>query len=75
METVHIVQPFTRAESQGLLPKLALQFTDPDEASARAAAIACQYAGVIAYSMDVDEDDGAYSEPRVLLQIGDVPEL
>lgn len=75
METVHIVQPFTRAAKQGLLPKMAMQFSDPDEATTRAAEIATKYAGVIAYTMEIDDAAGEYSDPRVLLRIGDVPDL
>lgn len=75
METVHIVQPFTRAARQGLLPKLAMQFKDPDEAAARAAGMADKYAGVIAYTMEVDEEAGDYGSPRILFQTGEVPDL
>lgn len=74
-ETIHIVQPFTRPKGQGFLPKLALQFKTAGEATIRAEAIASTYAGVIAYSMDVDEVAGEYSDPRVLATYGDVPEL
>jgi hypothetical protein len=69
------VQPFTRAARRGLLPKLPQQFNDPDEATTKAAAIAGRYAGVVAYTMDVDEDRGEYSDPRNLLKIGDVPDF
>lgn len=74
-ETIHIVQPFTRAKGQGHVPKLALQFKTAGEAASRAESIASSYAGVIAYSMDIDEDAGEYSDPRVLATYGDVPEL
>lgn len=67
------VQPFTRAARQGLLPKLPQQFNDPNEATTKVAAIAGKYTGVIAHTMDVDEDCGEYSDPRFLLQIGSVP--
>ena len=41
----------------------------------RAETIAPQYAGVVAYSMDLDEVGGESSTPRVLFCAGEVPEL
>lgn len=75
METIHIVQPFVKPPRQGFLPKLPLQFKSAEEAARRAALIAPSYAGVIAYSMEVDEEAGEYSEPVILLQAGEVPDL
>ena len=40
-----------------------------------AKALAPKHAGVIAYSMDVDEESGDYGTPRVLFESGEVPEL
>ena len=74
METVHVVQPFDRVKN-GLKPGQVLQFKTADEAARRAALMAGKHAGIVAYSMDVDEESGDYGTPRVLFQAGDVPEL
>jgi len=74
VETIHIVQPFARARAS-LVPAAAQQFSSPDAAATRAEVIAPQYAGVVAYSMDVDEAGGEYGTPRILFRKGDVPDL
>ena len=74
METIHVVQPFDQG-SKGLVAGQVSQYKSPDEAARRAERMADNHAGIIAYSMDVDEDSGDYSKPRVLFQAGDVPEL
>ncbi len=74
METIHVVQPFDRVKS-GLKPGQVSQFKTADEAARRAALMANKHAGVVAYSMDVDEESGDYGTPRVLFESGDVPEL
>ena len=74
METIHIVQPFDRVNN-GLKPSPVLQFKTADEAARRARLLAGKHAGVVAYSMDVDEESGDYGTPRVLFESGDVPEL
>ena len=74
METIHIVQPFDRGKG-GLIPCKVLQFKTADEAERRAGRLADKHAGIVAYSMDVDEEGGDYGTPRVLFQSGDVPEL
>lgn len=74
METVHVVQPFDRVK-QGMKPGQVLQFKTADEAKRRAGLMADKHAGIVAYSMDVDEDSGDYGTPRVLFQAGEVPEL
>lgn len=73
-ETIHIVQPFDRIK-RGLMPRQALQFKTGQEAANRAELLASNHAGVVAYSMDVDEEGGDYGEPRVLFSAGEVPEL
>lgn len=74
METIHVVQPFDQAKN-GLKAGQVLQFKTADEAARRAGLMAEKHAGIIAYSMDVDEDSGDYGTPRVLFQSGEVPEL
>ena len=74
METIHVVQPFDKGK-KGLIPSQVLQFKTADEATRRAGLLADKHAGVIAYSMDVDEDGGDYGTPRVLFESGEVPEL
>lgn len=74
METIHIVQPFDRVKN-ALKPGPVLQFKTAGEAERRAERLAEKHAGIVAYSMDVDEDGGDYSTPRVLFQAGEVPEL
>lgn len=74
METIHIVQPFERTRG-GLMPRMAMQFSTAERAATRADAIAADYAGVVAYSMEVDEVGGDYSDPVVHFSAGEVPEL
>lgn len=74
METIHVVQPFDRVGTV-LKPSQVLQFKTADEAARRAGRLADKHAGVVAYSMDVDEDSGDYGTPCVLFQAGDVPDL
>jgi len=74
METIHIVQPFDRVK-RGLMPRQVLQFKTGDEAARRAELLADKHAGVIAYSMAVDEEGGDYGAPRVLFRTGEVPDL
>ena len=74
METIHVVQPFDQGK-RGLVPGQVLQFKTADEATRRAGKLADKHAGIVAYSMDVDEESGDYGTPRVLFQSGDVPEL
>lgn len=74
METIHVVQPFDRA-SKGLVAGQVSQYKSADEAARRAERQADKHAGIIAYSMDVDEDSGEYGTPRVLFKSGEVPDL
>ncbi|WP_426687453.1 hypothetical protein [Rhodanobacter ginsengiterrae] len=74
METIHVVQPFDRV-GNGLKPGQVLQFKTAAEATRRAGLLAGKHAGVVAYSMDIDEEGGDYGTPRVLYESGDVPEL
>ncbi|WEN14274.1 hypothetical protein PY254_13640 [Rhodanobacter sp. AS-Z3] len=74
METIHIVQPFDQV-GRRLVAGQVLQFKTADEAARRAERLAEKHAGIVAYSMDVDEDGGDYGTPRVLFQSGDVPDL
>jgi hypothetical protein len=74
METIYVVQPFDRA-TKGLVPGQVSQFKSADEAARRAERLAEKHAGVIAYSIDVDEESGEYGTPRVLFKAGEVPEL
>lgn len=74
METIHVVQPFDRVKN-ALKPAAVLQFKSAEEAARKAERLADKHAGIVAYSMDVDEDSGEYSKPRVLFESGDVPEL
>lgn len=74
METIHLVQPFDHVRG-GLMPRLALQFKSGEEAARRAGLLADKHSGIVAYSMDVDEEGGDYGAPRVLFEAGEVPEL
>lgn len=74
METIHIVQPFQRVRT-ALMPALAQQFKSAEAAARKAEAVAGDYAGIVAYSMDVDDVGGDYSRPVVHFKAGDVPEL
>lgn len=74
METIHVVQPFDLGK-KGVSACPVLQFKTADEARRRAEKLADKHAGIIAYSMDIDEEGGDYGTPRVLFQSGEVPEL
>lgn len=74
METIHVVQPFDLS-ARGLVAGQVSQFKSADEAARRAERMADRHAGIIAYSMEVDEESGEYSKPQVLFKSGDVPEL
>ncbi len=74
METIHVVQPFVHGK-KGLVAVQVLQFKTADEAMRRAGKLAATHAGIVAYSMEVDEAGGDYGTPRVLFQSGEVPEL
>ena len=74
METIHVVQPFDRGK-KGLVAAQVSQYKTADEAARRAGRLADKHVGIIAYSMDVDEDSGDYGTPRVLFQSGEVPDL
>ncbi len=74
METIHVVQPFDHG-NKGLVAGAVLQFSSADEAARRAARLADKHAGILAYSMDVDEETGDYSTPIVLFKSGEVPDL
>ena len=74
METIHVVQPFDRVK-KNLKPSQPLQFKTADEAARRARLLVDKHVGVVAYSMDVDEESGDYGTPRVLFESGEVPEL
>jgi hypothetical protein len=73
-ETIHVVQPFDRQKG-GLIPRMASQRATGQEAALLAQRLASNHAGVVAYSMDVDEEAGDYGDPRVLFTAGEVPEL
>lgn len=74
METIRIIEPFLRVRS-GLMPSRAVQVSSSALAAQRAEKIAHEYAGIVAYSMDVDEEGGDYGQPVVHFKAGDVPEL
>lgn len=74
METIHVVQPFDYGKN-GLVAGAVLQFNSAAEAARRAERLADKHAGIIAYTMDVDEDTGDYSTPIVLFKSGEVPDL
>lgn len=74
METIHVVQPFDRGQ-KGLVAGQVLQFKSADEAARRAGLLASKHVGIVAYSMDVDEEGGDYGTPRVLFEAGEIPEL
>ncbi len=74
METIHVVQPFDHGK-KGLVAGAVLQFKTADEATRKAGRLADKHAGILAYSMDVDEDTGDYSTPIILFKSGEVPDL
>jgi len=53
----------------------ALQFESEDHAKRKAAELADEHAGVIAWSRDAQPDIGEYGDPIELARYADVPEL
>jgi hypothetical protein len=51
------------------------QYKTAQEAERRAGRMVESVAGVMAYSMEIDEESGEYGAPRVLFTAGEVPEL
>lgn len=74
MEKVHVVQAFRWREGY-LAARPPLQFKNSERATLHASEVAADYAGVIAYSMTINEDAGDYSDPEIHFQAGLVPEL
>ncbi len=74
-ETRHIVQPY-RAVRRRLVPADALPVRNGVVARERARKLyeTGRYAGVDAYSVTADEDEGEYGEPVFHVRLGRVPE-
>ena len=74
-ETRHIVQPYRSAKRGRLVPADPLPVRNGMVARARAEKlfVAGRYAGVDAYSVTSDEDEGEYGEPEFQLRLGRVP--
>ncbi|MET0331329.1 MAG: hypothetical protein ABW154_07855 [Dyella sp.] len=75
METIHLVQAFSRGKRGALVADKPQQYKTAQEAERRATRMVESVAGVLAYAMEVDEESGEYGAPQVLFTAGEVPEL
>jgi len=75
METIHLVQAFSHSKRGVLVADKPQQYKTAQEAARRAERMVDSVAGVLAYSMEVDEESGDYGSPKVLFSAGEVPEL
>lgn len=70
----YIVIPYRKVRG-GLGPGEMRQATTAAGAEKIAAAMADRFVGVAAYAVQVDEETGDMSSPRLLIQFGEVAEL
>ena len=71
-ETLHLVQTF-RKEGRALKADPQQRFRTPEGAVATAKRLSERKAGVVAYSIEVDNEADFASEPVVLFRAGQVP--
>ena len=71
-ETVHLVQSF-RKEGRALKADPQQKFRTPETAVATAKRLAERKAGVVAYSIEVDNEADFAGEPVILFRAGQVP--
>jgi hypothetical protein len=69
-----IVMPFKKVRG-GLAPGELRQASNAVSAERIAAAMAPRFPGVAAYAVKVDEESGDMSEPRLIIQFGEVADL
>ncbi|NVD38429.1 hypothetical protein HT585_06140 [Ensifer sp. HO-A22] len=74
MSEKFIVMPFKRARG-GLAPCEMRAATTAAGAEKVAAAMAPRHIGVAAYAVQVDEESGEMSSPRLLVQFGEIADL
>lgn len=69
-----IVIPYRKVRG-GLAPGEMRQASNAASAEKIAAAMADRFVGVAAYAVEVDEESGDMTSPRLLAQFGDIAEL
>lgn len=69
-----IILPFKKVRG-GLAPGEMRQASSAAGAEKIAAAMAPRHVGVAAYSVQVDEESGDMSSPRVLIQFGEIGDI
>ena len=74
MSEKFIVMPFKRVRG-GLAPGEMRAATTAAGAEKVAAAMASRHIGVAAYAVQVDEESGDMSSPRLLVQFGEIADL
>ncbi|MGF6172097.1 hypothetical protein [Ensifer sp. 4252] len=74
MSEKFIVMPFKRVRG-GLAPGEMRAATTAAGAEKVAAAMAPRHVGVAAYAVQVDEESGDMSSPRLLVQFGEIADL
>ncbi|WP_457586335.1 hypothetical protein [Ensifer canadensis] len=74
MSEKFIVMPFKRVRG-GLAPGEMRAATTAAGAEKVAAAMAPRHVGVAAYAVQVDEESGDMSSPRLLIQFGEIADL
>ncbi|CAN7251954.1 MULTISPECIES: hypothetical protein [Ensifer] len=74
MSEKFIIMPFKRVRG-GLAPGEMRAATTAAGAEKVAAAMAPRHVGVAAYAVQVDEESGDMSSPRLLVQFGEIADL
>ncbi|WEZ85889.1 hypothetical protein P6U16_23145 (plasmid) [Rhizobium sp. 32-5/1] len=74
MSEKFIVMPFKKVRG-GLAPGEMRQASNAISAEKIATAMAPRHVGVAAYAVQVDEESGDMSSPRVLIQFGEIADL
>lgn len=69
-----IVIPYRKARG-GMTPGEMRQASSAASAEKIAAAMADRFAGVAAYAVEVDEETGDMTSPRLLVKFGEIAEL
>lgn len=69
-----IVVPYRKVRG-GMTPGEMRQASNAASAEKIAAAMAGRFAGVAAYAVEVDEETGDMTSPRLLAQFGEIAEL
>lgn len=71
MQVIYVVQPYREIDG-ALMPAPAILRGQEREARRLAEGLALEYAAVIAYRQERDEDLGWYSDPSIFIELGQI---